>query len=109
MNPMVQQILTQLVRYTMVSVFAGFIQKGVLSSEQAEYVVVGVAGLMATVVWGVWVKYKDRLKLNTALASPAGTTEREAERMMKGGSAPPATLSKDDSPYLNTSAKVKEG
>jgi len=100
MNPMVQQIVFSLVRFALASVSAALIQRGVLSPEQTDYVIVGIGGLILAVGWGVWVKYKDRIKFVTAQASGAGTTEREVEMLVQSGAAPPATLSKDVSPYL---------
>jgi hypothetical protein len=101
MNPMVKEIAGAILRWALTAVFAGLVTRGVVTQEQATYAVGGLVGLALTLLWVVWVKWGQRLKIVTALALDSGTTEHELEALIKRGAAPPATLAKSEAPYVS--------
>lgn len=95
MNPMVGSIIMAIVRYLLAGLMAALVSRGVLTPDQTDYIVAGAAGFVGVVLWALWVKYRDRLKLTTAMAMPARVSERQVEAQVKAGNAPPVTLQKD--------------
>lgn len=108
MNPLVSQFLTAVFRWALQGVFVFFVAKGILTQDQGEAMLIGLVGSLATLAWVLWVKYRDRLKLLTGLASPAGTTQAQVEQKIADGQAPPATLAKDDKPRLEVGTMKKD-
>ena len=76
------------------------VTQGYWTNDAAEKYVSAGALFLISIGWSLWVQYRKRLKIVTALAMPAESTEREMEAVMKTGATPPATVSKDTAPYL---------
>lgn len=95
MNPMLSGIVMAIVRYVLAGLMAAAVQRGILTPDQTEYLIAGAAGFVGVVLWALWVKYRDRLKLTTAMAMPSQVSEKQVEAAVKAGNAPPVTLSKD--------------
>lgn len=104
-NPMLQAALGAIFRYLLAGLFAVMVAKGVWTEAEAAVYLTGAVGFLITVSWAVWVKYRDRLKFLTGMASGAGVTENEVKEMVKEKKAPPATLQPDVAPYLNSGDK----
>lgn len=95
MNPLLSQFLGAILRWALTFAGAWFVQKGIITPDQSELFIGGAITALLSLAWVLWLKYKDRLKLVTALDSRAGTTEREVERIVKAGHAPSALTDKD--------------
>jgi hypothetical protein len=109
MNPLVQSLLMGFLRWALQGAFVWMTARGIMQPDQAELIVVGLAGALSTLAWVLWVKFRERQKLLTAAAKPAGTSERTVEAAVAEGKAPPVTLDKDARPHLSdaTAAKSK--
>jgi hypothetical protein len=96
-------------RWALQGAFVWMTARGIMQPDQAELIVVGLAGALSTLAWVLWVKFRERQKLLTAAAKPAGTSERTVEAAVAEGKAPPVTLDKDARPHLSdaTAAKSK--
>jgi uncharacterized membrane protein YqaE (UPF0057 family) len=75
-------------RAILLGLCGGLIEKGIWTTGQVEQLALGLAGFFATVVWILWIKYKDRLHFDAALQTPAGTTESEIRALVKRGELP---------------------
>lgn len=102
MNPFVQDIGGAVVR-TLIGIMLGWLVKQqLITGEQAEAWITGLSGAVIILAWSLYQKYTSRQKLVTALASPAGSTERRVEQVISEGDAPPVTIPKHVPPYLPT-------
>ncbi len=95
MNPMISGIIMAFVRYLLAGAMTALVTRGVLTPDQTDYIIAGTAGFIAVVVWAAWVKYRDRLKLTTAMAIAPVVTENIVEAHVEAGHAPSVTLPKD--------------
>ncbi len=92
---MINGIIMALVRYLLGGAMAALVTKGVLTPDQTDYIIAGTAGFVAVVLWAAWVKYRDRLKLTTAMAMSPVVTENKVEAQVEAGNAPSVTRPKD--------------
>lgn len=100
LNPLAAAAIGSVLRFGLAAVFGYFVRKGIWTDAEAStYITAAVSGLLA-LGWGLYNKYKGRVKLLTALATPHPTTEAHVEQMVANGQAPPASLPKDRTPYL---------
>ena len=83
-------MLGSLLRMLLLGAFGALIQRGVWTEAQVGDLAVGLAGFISVAAWALWKRYHDRLKLLTALESPAGTTEAHIDEKIKNGTG--ATL-----------------
>ncbi len=92
MNPILQSALLSLVRWAL-AIAAGFLVKaGIWDASDAEtYVAAGALALLA-LGWSLWLKYRDRVKLLTALTMTPGATENDVIAHIASG-APTPTVS----------------
>lgn len=82
------EILPALIRYALAGVATALIQRGILTPSQFDEVVAGVALGVAVLGSMIWAKFKDRIKVNTALAMPPGSTVDDLkEKIAKGEAA----------------------
>ena len=98
MNPLIQSLLMGFLRWALQGAFVWMTARGIMQPDQADLIIVGIAGALTTLFWVLWTKVKDRRKLLTAAASPAGVTEKQVEARVKAGISPPVTLDKTESP-----------
>lgn len=100
MNPLVTSMLMGFVRWALQGVFVWMVSRGIIQADQQEQVVIGVVGALGTLGWVLWRKYRDRLKIVTALSAPAGISERQLEKQIAAGVTPPVTASKEVAPKV---------
>lgn len=98
MNPLVSEGLKAILRWALTVAGTWFIAKGVLTPEQSDAIIAGAATVILSLAWVLWQKYRDRLKLVTALSVPDAITERQVEARVKIGEAPSTTTPKDTIP-----------
>jgi hypothetical protein len=97
---MIAAALGSILRHALTGVAGFFVTKGIWSEDEASsYLMAAVAGLLA-LGWAIYSKYIAQAKLVTALAAPAGTTERDVEKMVDAGHAPSVTTMKDERPKV---------
>jgi pyrroline-5-carboxylate reductase len=100
LNPLISAALSSILRHALTGVAGYFVTKGVWSKDEASnYLMAVVAGILA-LGWALYSKYIAQAKLVTALVSPAGTTERDVEKMVDAGHAPSVTTMKDERPKV---------
>ncbi len=87
MNPFFQQVIGVIVRTAIVWLAGKFGAQ--LSESEATRIAAQVAPVLAVMAWAIYQKYRGRLKLLTAAASPKVLTEHEVEAMV-------------DNPMVNT-------
>lgn len=102
MNPLVAEALGSILRKLLTAASTWFVAQGYWTGADAERYVLAAVPAILSLVWSLWTNYRKRLKMATAQAMPAGTTERELTAQIKTGHAPPATVSKDVAPYMPT-------
>lgn len=85
MNPMIVTMLGSLLRALLLAAFGGLIDRGIWSTDQVEWLAVGLAGFVLTWGWALWKHYKSRIKFLTALETPAGATEAEVVAKISAG------------------------
>lgn len=107
MNPLYTSMLMGFLRWALQGAFVWMAARGIIRPDQTELVVAGIAGALGTLGWVLWTKFRDRQKLLTAAAKPAGTSERTVEAAVAEGKAPPVTLDKDARPHLSDASAAK--
>lgn len=70
-------------RHALTGAFAYLTAKGWVNTDDAQHLITGAGLLIAGVGWGLWQKYKDRLRFLVALDMPAGVTEKEVKAEAK--------------------------
>lgn len=71
-----------------------------LSAWTSPETIAYVAGLLLTLAWSCWAKYRSRVKMVTGLAMPPGSSESDVESYMRYSVTPSVTLPKHEAPYL---------
>lgn len=74
MPELLKAAIGSVVRFALSSVAGWMISKGVLTPEQVDYLIAGIATGVIALVWSLWAKYRGRLKLAVALESPANSS-----------------------------------
>ena len=96
MNPILQEALGSLLRWTLMLGAAYIVKKGIWTEGDAtKYVEAGVVALL-TLGWSLWEKYKSRIKLLTALTMPIGSTENDLKAAVSTGIDIPALSTPTD-------------
>lgn len=89
MNPLLQAALGSVVRWALAAVAGFLVNAGVWKGEDAEKYVAAAAIAVVALGWGLWEKYKSRIKFLTALTLPQGYTENELREHIKSGAPTP--------------------
>lgn len=100
MNPLAQQALGAIIRFALGGLFGVLVERGIWTKEDAATYLGAAVVAVLTLGWSLWVKYKGRLKLLTALAHDAPMSEKTVEVMVANNQAPPATTPKHETPEL---------
>lgn len=104
MNPLVVEIVGSILRWLLNIVAAFFVSRGIWTDEQADKYVLAttaaLAVLLINLALALWSKYKTRLKLTTALATPFAQTERRLENQIANGVSAPASTPKTEVPEV---------
>ena len=88
MNPLIRDILESLLRKGLTAAATYLVTIGLLTEGQATEVIAGLVLVGVSVVWSVWVRYKDRLHFLTAIEAPPGTPEKVVKETAKSLDAP---------------------
>jgi hypothetical protein len=102
MNPLLQEALGSILRKLLTVAATWLVAQGYWTDTAAQQYVAAATLALLSVGWSLWTNYRKRLKIVTALAMPAETSERELIAQIKTGDVPPATVSKDAAPYMPT-------
>lgn len=90
MNPMLQEALGSIIRFALAYVAGELVDRGIwTSSNAAMYVTAATMGILS-IGWSLWIKYKNRIKLLTALTMPPGTSEDELHAQIRAGVPTPS-------------------
>jgi hypothetical protein len=88
MSQLIVTLLSSLLRMVLLGWFATLIERGVWTEGQLTSLATGLAGFIVVAGYALWNHYRNRLKLLTALETPAGATEAEIlEKIKKGTGA----------------------
>ncbi len=102
MGPLMMSILGGLLRYALAGVITWLISNGIATPEQTAELITGIAGGLALLVWMIWRKYRDRVRLLTGLAAPKGTSVDKLKDMIARGVAVPAATTDHQVPVTGT-------
>lgn len=83
MNPLLQQALGSIVRWLLTFAAGYLVQLGIWTEEDAMKYVGAAALALVALGWSLYQKYKSRLTLVTALATPGRASEAEVEQKIK--------------------------
>lgn len=100
MPTLLHDILRGYLRYALFGVGLWAIDRGIASPEQWEALLGGLALLVGTLGWVAWVKVRDRVFFNTALAMDAGTRPDDVARNIHAGRYAPALVPPGEAPEL---------
>lgn len=100
MAEVLKSVLFGLMRYALAGVFTWMIDRGIATKDQTEMLLGGIVGAIGLVAVLVWKKYKDRVLVLTALATPPGTSLNELKDQVAKGAAVPASTSDDATPRV---------
>lgn len=109
MNPLIIELVGGFVRWLLTFGSGYLVSRGIWTTDQAEHYVVeitaAVATALAALLWTVWQKYHNRVKIVTALAK-SQMTEQDLEEQIAAGVSAPATTPKDARPKAKASTKA---
>lgn len=97
MNPLASEALGAILRWALTGLAGWFVSHGIWTADDAaKYVAAAAIGIL-TLGWSLWAKYRNRLKLVTALSEPAGATEHDVEYRIawRRATVPSVTTPKD--------------
>lgn len=97
MNPLLVEVYGSIAR-AVLQVGAGWlVGHGIWSQSDSEKYVGALALIIVTTGWSIYQKYGMRAKLVTALAMPAGISEKQVQAAVSDPdvNTPPVTLAKD--------------
>jgi len=84
LNELAKAYLGSIVRWLLTLVSAYLVSKGIVGENVAsqfnDAAALGVAGVLISLLWGLWNKYRANFKIDRALALPAGTSRTDLER-----------------------------
>jgi hypothetical protein len=103
MNDFYKGVILSLLTKALTGVSTYMVTMGWLSQDQTTQLVLGVAGLVASVIMSVWQRYGSALIKNAALQLPQGATLEDAKRLAKTDAVAPATIPTDVAPKPVTS------
>lgn len=105
MNEFYRGVILSLLTKALTGVSVWLVTNGWLSGEQTTQVVLGIAGLVASIAVTVWQRYGSALVKMAALQLPQGATLEDAKALAKTGAVAPATTPPDVAPKpVSTSA-----
>ena len=90
MDPLLKSLLGSFFRWFFTFTATWLVSRGVLTTGDATELITGATALLVTLAWALITRYRSRIKLLTALDSPAGTTLAEVNEKIKAGNG--ATL-----------------
>lgn len=91
MNPLLVDALGSILRWLLALVAGHLVQRGIWTQADAATYVAAASVALLSLGWSLWSKYRSRLKLLTALASPVRTCEHALEQHIKSGACLPST------------------
>lgn len=99
MDPMITEFIGVLVRWAITTAIAYLVSQHILTEDQgatfaADFTHKALISLplLAPLAWGLWVKYRGRVKLMTALSMPANSTENDVKTKIALGQPTPSVL-----------------
>lgn len=103
MDPMITEFLAVVARWAITSAMAYLVTKHVITPDQADSFAsdfgrhaVYLIALFAPLAWGLWAKYRSRLKFMAALSMPEKSTENDVNAKLKLGQRVPSVLTPVD-------------
>ncbi len=101
MNPLLAAALGSIIRWALTFAAGFFVEHGIWTSTEATTYVAGAVMAVLTLMWMLWVRYRDRLKFLTALTMSPGATENEVKaHIASGGATPSISTPKDTIPVM---------
>lgn len=100
MGEVILSVLAGLLRYALSGVTAWLIANGIATEGQIAKLITGLATGLGLVLWLVWQKYRERVRLLTALAMPKGTTLEDLKKRIAIGETVPADTPNDAVPTV---------
>lgn len=104
MNPMLIEAIGTIIRWLFAFLSGYLVSHGVWTKDKAEEYATALASAaavgIASLLWGLWQKYKGRIKLNTALASTAPQSESQLNAKIDAGLSAPASTPKNETPEI---------
>lgn len=101
MNPLLQEALGAIIRWALALGAGYLVRAGVWTDAQASTYVAALTLAALALGWSLWQKYRTRLKLVSALASPAVLSEKQVERNIAMGTAAAVSTPKNERPELS--------
>jgi hypothetical protein len=99
MNEFYKGVILSLLTKALTGISAALVTNGWLSQDQTTQLVLGLAGLVGSVIMSVWQRYGDALLKNAALQiTDPNATMNDAKALAKTNAVAPATQSPDASP-----------
>lgn len=100
MQGLILSIIAGLLRYGLAGASAWLIRNGIVTAEQVEQLIVGIAAGLFAIGLLIWTKVQQRRELATALAARPGTTIAEVREQVRAGEMAPARTPDHVSPRI---------
>lgn len=98
MNEFYKGVIASLLRKALTGVSAALVTRGWISEDQSTGLLVGLTGLVISIIMSVWSQYGSTLVKLAGLQLPQGATLEDAKRLAKTDSVAPATTPVDETP-----------
>lgn len=109
MNEFYRGVIHSMLTKALTGVSAFLVTNGWLSQDQTLQIIVGLAGLLASVVYSIWRRYGDALLKNAALQlTDPNATMNDAKALAKTHAVAPVTQAPDVAPKHVSTAEVRK-
>ena len=100
MNPLYQAIVGSILRFILAYCAGYLVKHGLLESTDVKHWVAGISMGLLAIGWSLWQKYHSRVKVVTALAMPAGSTENDLNTQIITKATPSISTPENQTPVL---------
>lgn len=100
MNPLLQSILTGVIRWALGGAFAWLIERGITKPDQTDTIIAAIVTAVGTLGWMVWSKVKEARMLHTAAGTGKAMTVDEVKQTVNAGTFASALTPKGEVPIV---------
>lgn len=88
MRGIAEESIGSIVRTILAALSGYLVQQALISEAQSQQFMIAAVPFLSALIWSLYQKYKGRVRLMTALASPMPMSENTLEKVVATGNTP---------------------